>query len=63
VQYGQDDTLQQWGAALHGYDIHYLNAMTDVDTEANLHPMVAEMQGELLPEQLALRALVQGLSR
>lgn len=61
VQYGQDDTLQQWVAALHGYNIHYLNAMTDVDTEANLHQMVAEMQGELLPEQLALLAFVQGL--
>lgn len=61
VQYSQDDTLQQWVAALHGYDIRYLNAMTDVDTAANLHQMVAEMAGELLPEQLALLAFVQGL--
>ena len=63
VQYSQGDTLQQWVAALHGYDIHYLNAMTDVDTAANLHQMVAEMAGELLPEQLALLAFVQGLPR
>lgn len=61
VEYGRDDTLQHFLVQLDGYTIHYPGSMTDVDTEADLYRMVDEMEGALLPEQLALVSFVERL--
>lgn len=61
AEYGREDTLQHFLAQLDGYTINYPGAMADVDTEADLYRMVDEMEGELLPEQLALVSFVDRL--
>lgn len=61
VEYSREDTLKNFMAQLGDRTINYLGAMTDVDTEADLHRMVDEMEGELSPEQLALVSFVDRL--
>ena len=61
VEYSREDTLANLLKQLDGYAINYVGAMTDVDTEGDLHRMVYEMEGELLPEQVALVSFVDRL--
>ncbi|MEZ5537405.1 MAG: DUF2064 domain-containing protein [Thiolinea sp.] len=61
VQYSREDTLKQFLAKLNAYSLHYLGARTDVDTQSDLYAMMDEMEGELLPEQLALVSFVDRL--
>jgi hypothetical protein len=61
VEYSREDTLANLLKQLDGYAINYAGSMTDVDTEGDLYRMVDEMEGELLPEQVALVSFVERL--
>lgn len=61
VEYSHEDTLKNLLQQLESYTINYCGSMTDVDTEGDLYRLVDEMEGELLPEQLALVSFVDRL--